>query len=156
MKLTDPRADPTAAAATDEFERLQETFRSRLRGDQIRLTRLAASLARIEGNPTGVFCALQTLAHRIRGAAAIFEAAELSSDAYALEQAATQACGNGSDHADGAVWSTLEALVERLAMDCGIEVVRARTRRSVRHLCRPPETSQSGPRKVRSRPAKQR
>jgi HPt (histidine-containing phosphotransfer) domain-containing protein len=132
MKPTDARAcfPPAAAVADDEFERLRETFRSRLRKDQGQLTTLAASLARRERDPGGVFDALQALAHRIRGTAAIFGEAALSADAYALEEAATQASATGSDPAAVAVRSTLEALLERLALDWGIDR---------------PETAQSGP-----------
>jgi Hpt domain len=135
MKQPDDRPDPTTAVAApdDEFERLREAFRGRLRSDRTRLTTLGASLARSEGSSVGSFCALQTLAHRIRGTAAIFEEAKLSSDAHALEQAATHACDTGSDHADGAVRSTLEALVERLTLHCGSDVVGTRTETAPKH-----------------------
>jgi HPt (histidine-containing phosphotransfer) domain-containing protein len=138
MKSTDDRTDHARqpAVSWDEFDRFQDIFCTRMRSDQIRLTTLAAFLARIEGNPVGVFSALQSLAHRIRGAAVIFEASALSSSAYALEQAATHACGNGSDHTDGAVWSALEDLVERLAAECVGDFAREQTRNPPRHPAR--------------------
>jgi HPt (histidine-containing phosphotransfer) domain-containing protein len=157
MKLIDDRAShpPAPRAPDDEFERLRDTFGARLRSDQIRLTTLAASLARIEGSPAGVFLALQTLAHRIRGAAAIFEATELSSAAYVLEQAAANACSNCSDHTDGAVWSALEELVERMAMSCGSDTANVCDLTPILHLCKIADEAESGPRK-RSRYTKRR
>lgn len=134
MKSTSLRTDPAAhpAVSGDEFDQLRETFCTRLRSDQVRLTTLAASLARIEGDPVGIFAALQSLAHRIRGAAAIFQASELTSSAHALEEAATKACDSRADHADGTVWSALEDLVEQLAAECGGDLVAARVRKPTR------------------------
>jgi HPt (histidine-containing phosphotransfer) domain-containing protein len=110
------------AAADDDFERIRETFFARLRSDRVRLTTLAASLARIETHPAGVFKALQDLAHRIRGAAAVFGESGIGAAANELEQAAIAACDAGADHADGRVWSALEGLVELLALPCGTRV----------------------------------
>jgi HPt (histidine-containing phosphotransfer) domain-containing protein len=118
MKSNDAR-ELSAPALDDEFDRIRATFYARLRSDRMRLTTLAASLSRIEGHPGGIFKALQSLAHRIRGAAAVFEASDLGGAAYALEQAATAACDKRSDHADPPVWSALEELVELLGMACG-------------------------------------
>jgi HPt (histidine-containing phosphotransfer) domain-containing protein len=109
----------TPAAMDDEFDRIRVTFYARLRGDRMRLTTLAGSLSHAEGDPAGVFKELQGLAHRIRGAAAIFEATDLGAAAYALERAATTACDKRSDYLDGPVWLALEELVELLAISYG-------------------------------------
>ena len=153
MKSTD---DKTGRAShppvlDDEFDRLREAFCTRMRSDEVRLTILAASLARIEGDPVGIFAALQALAHRIRGAAAIFQATELTNSAHALEQAATNACDSRADHADGAVWSTLEDLVEQLASECGGDLTRLPLRRPPPHTVRTAGELEAGHRRARSR-----
>jgi HPt (histidine-containing phosphotransfer) domain-containing protein len=146
----------TPAAMDDEFDRIRATFYARLRCDRMRLTTLATSLSRVEGHPAGVFKALQGLAHRIRGAAAIFEASELGGAAYALEQAATAACDKRSDHSDGPVWSALEELVELLAMSCGGGLATAVDFKPIVHLSEAVQRTGGGPRNTRYRPAKRR
>jgi len=146
----------TPAAMDDEFDRIRATFYARLRCDRMRLTTLATSLSRVEGHPAGVFKALQGLAHRIRGAAAVFEASELGSAAYALEQAATAACDKRSDHSDGPVWSALEELVELLAISCGGGLATTADFKPIVHLSEAAQRTGGGPRNTRYRPAKRR
>jgi HPt (histidine-containing phosphotransfer) domain-containing protein len=146
----------TPAAMDDEFDRIRAAFYARLRCDRMRLTTLATSLSRVEGHPGGVFKALQGLAHRIRGAAAVFEASELRGAAYALEQAATAACDKRSDHSDGPVWSALEELVELLAMSCGGGVATTVDFKPIMHLSETAQRTGGGPRNTRYRPAKRR
>jgi HPt (histidine-containing phosphotransfer) domain-containing protein len=146
----------TPAAVDDEFDRIRATFYARLRCDRMRLTTLATSLSRVEGHPAGVFKALQGLAHRIRGAAAVFAAPELGGAAYALEQAATAACDKRSDHSDGPVWSALVELVELLAMSCGGGVATAEHFKPIMHLSEAVQRTGGGPRNTRYRPAKRR
>jgi hypothetical protein len=146
----------TPATMDDEFDRIRTTFYARLRCDRMRLTTLATSLTRIEGHPAGVFKALQGLAHRIRGAAAVFEASELGGAAYALEQAATAACDKRSDHADGPVWSALEELIELLAMTCGAGLATAVDLKPIMHLSEASHRTGGGPRNTRYRPTKPR
>jgi HPt (histidine-containing phosphotransfer) domain-containing protein len=147
---------PAPAALDNEFERIRTTFHARLRCDRMRLTTLATSLSRMDGHPTGIFKALQGLAHRIRGAAAIFEASDLSGAAYALEQAATAAYDNRSDHADGPVWSALEELVELMAMACGGSLATAVDFKPRVHLSEAAQRTGGGARNTRYRPAKPR
>jgi HPt (histidine-containing phosphotransfer) domain-containing protein len=158
MKSIDNHGKMTSAPVEmdDEFDRIRATFYARLRCDRMRLTTLAASLSRIEGHPGGIFKALQGLAHRIRGAAAVFEASELSGAAYALEQAATAACDKRSDHADGPVWSALEELVELLAMACGGALATAADFKPIMHLSEAVRRNSGGPRNTRYRAAKHR
>jgi HPt (histidine-containing phosphotransfer) domain-containing protein len=145
----------TPAAIDDEFDRIRATFYARLRCDRMRLTTLATSLSRVEGHPAGVFKALQGLAHRIRGAAAVFEASELAGAAYALEQAATAACDKRSDHTDGPVWSALEELVELLAMSCG-GLSTTVDFKPIMHLSEAVQRTGGGPRNTRYRATKRR
>jgi hypothetical protein len=144
------------AAMVNEFDRIRTTFYARLRCDRMRLTTLATSLSRIEGHPAGIFKALQGLAHRVRGAAAIFEASELGSAAYALERAATAACDKRSDYADGPVWSALEELIELMAMACGGSLATAVDFKPIMHLSEAAQRAGGGPRNTRYRPAKRR
>ena len=146
----------TPAATDGEFDRIRTTFYARLRCDRMRLTTLASSLSRVEGHPAGVFKALQGLAHRIRGAAAVFEASELGEAAYALEQAATTACDKRSDHSDGPVWSALEELIELLAMSCGGGLAPIVEYKPIMHLSEAAQRTGGGPRYTRYRPAKRR
>lgn len=158
MKSIDHHGKIVSAPAgmDNEFDRIRATFYARLRCDRMRLTTLATSLSRADGHPTGIFKALQGLAHRIRGAAAIFEASDLGGAAYALEQAATSAYDNRSHHADGPVWSALEELIELLAMVCGGTPATAVDIRPIVHLSEAARRTGSGPRNTRYRPAKSR
>ena len=144
------------AAMDNEFDRIRAAFYARLRCDRMRLTTLATSLSRTEGHPTGIFKALQGLAHRIRGAAAIFEASDVGNAAYALERAATAAYDKCSDHADGPVWSALEELVEAIAMACGGALATAAHFKPIMHLGEAAHRTGGGPRNTRYRPAKPR
>jgi HPt (histidine-containing phosphotransfer) domain-containing protein len=146
----------TPAAMDHEFDRIRATFYARLRCDRMRLTTLATSLSRVDGHPAGVFKALQGLAHRIRGAAAVFEASELRDAAYALEQAATTACDKRSDHSDGPVWLALEELVEQLALSCGGGLAATVDFKPIMHLSEVAQRTGGGPRNTRHRPAKRR
>ena len=150
------RIAPTPAAMDDEFDRIRVTFYARLRCDRMRLTTLASALAQADGHPAGVFKALQGLAHRIRGAAAVFEATELGGAAYALEQAATTACDKRSDHSDGPVWLALEELVELLAMSCGGDLATTVNFKPIMHLSEAAQRTGGGPRNTRYRPPKRR
>jgi HPt (histidine-containing phosphotransfer) domain-containing protein len=146
----------TPPAMDDEFDRIRVTFYARLRCDRMRLTTLASSLSRVEGHPAGVFKALQGLAHRIRGAAAVFEASELGGAAYALEQAATTAYDKRSDRSDGPVWSALEELVEQLALSCGGGLAATVDFKPIMHLSEAAQRTGGGPRNTRYRPTKRR
>lgn len=157
MKSTERENVASAPAVSDdELDRLRETFYARLHRDRIRLTTLAALLARIEGNPAGVFQELQGLAHRIRGAAGVFQVPEVFSAASALEQAATVACSRHADHTDGSVWSALEELVERLAMTSGTGVATTQDFKSILQLSEIADRAAVGTRNTKHRQAKHR
>jgi HPt (histidine-containing phosphotransfer) domain-containing protein len=147
---------PAPAAMDHEFDRIRTAFYARLRCDRMRLTTLAASLSRVEGHPGGIFKALQGLAHRIRGAAAVFDASDLEGAAYALEQAATVACDKRSDHADGPVWAALEELVELLGMACGGGMATAVEFKPIMHLAEAVQRTGGGARDTKYRSTKRR
>ena len=117
MKSTKRRARtvPPPLAPDDPFEMLRDAFLVRLRSDRGRLTALSAALACAEGDPGCIFEELRQLAHRLRGAAAIFEAHEVGRAADALEQAACSASVAHADSPDTSLWAALEGLIDRLA-----------------------------------------
>jgi HPt (histidine-containing phosphotransfer) domain-containing protein len=117
MKFIDFRLDRTAAAilAADTFEHLQEAFYTRLRKDRVQLVVLSTALARCNANPALPFEALASFAHRLRGASAIFGAAEIQDAANGLEVAARAARELGADEGDSQVWSALALLADLLA-----------------------------------------
>jgi HPt (histidine-containing phosphotransfer) domain-containing protein len=124
MKSTEywRRASPASSAPKDPFEELRDAFYARLRSDRVRLTTLAALLARAEGDPASIFQDIQLFAHRLRGGAAIFEAPEIGVAANVLEQAAAAASVAHADNSDASVWTALESLVDRLAIVNGKRV----------------------------------
>jgi HPt (histidine-containing phosphotransfer) domain-containing protein len=113
------RAVPTPSAPDDRFEELRDAFYVRLRADRVRLTTLAAALARAEGDPACIFDNIRLFAHRVRGAAAIFEASEIGTAAHGLEQAAGSASMVHADNSDASVWTALEILVDLLGITGG-------------------------------------
>ena len=117
MKFIDLRLDRTAAAllAADTFEQLQEAFHTRLCKDRVRLGVLSTALARRGENPALPFEELASFAHRLRGASAIFNAAEIRDAAHELEVAAHAARDRYEDEGDSQVWSALTLLAGLLA-----------------------------------------
>jgi hypothetical protein len=107
--------ETTSIEAEDRFAELCRAFYGRLRNDRVHLATLSAELARIEGDPGRVFEDIRTFAHRLRGAATIFEAAELGGAAQALEEATLAAASTHADNTDPALWAALVNLSNRLA-----------------------------------------
>jgi hypothetical protein len=122
MRSTE-RWRPTQSAvieAEDRFAELSRAFYARLRSDRVHLATLSASLARSEGDASGVFEEIRVFAHRLRGAATIFEAAELGAVAETLEEASSAAVAAHADNSDAAVWAALVKLSNRLAAQSGV------------------------------------
>jgi HPt (histidine-containing phosphotransfer) domain-containing protein len=117
MKFIESRNDGKTIEipAEDLFEQLQLAFYTRLRKDRVRLVVLATTLTGSRANPDPVFEELGTFAHRLRGASAIFGAAEVRDAAEALEVAAQAARDDYADEGDGRVWSALALLSDLLA-----------------------------------------
>jgi HPt (histidine-containing phosphotransfer) domain-containing protein len=76
---------------------------------------LSALLAREEGDARRTFEDIRQFAHRLCGAAAIFESPEIVAAAEALETAARSAHDAQSNHSDVDVWAALERLTQQLA-----------------------------------------
>jgi len=104
---------PAAAAPDDPLETLRSAFHFRLRSDRLQLTTLAAALARADGDTACIHEDIRLFAHRLRGAAAIFEATDIGTAAHALEQAAS--CVLTAPVDDSCVWTALRRLADRLA-----------------------------------------
>jgi HPt (histidine-containing phosphotransfer) domain-containing protein len=105
-----------AAVEQDRFEELRGIFHARLRNDQVRLTTLSAVLAREESDARRTFDDIRQFAHRLCGAAAIFESPEIVAAAEALEKAARAAHAGQSNHSDAEVWAALERLTQQLTL----------------------------------------
>jgi hypothetical protein len=101
---------------SDPFEELREAFHARLRHDRVRFTAFGAALARADEGPAPIFEEIGTLAHRLAGAALIFEDRDIGMAASALEEAADAAVKARVDNSDPFVWAALETLVDRLAL----------------------------------------
>ena len=117
MTPTEQRASRAAAQAeaAEAFEEVRQSFLTRLHGEMGQLKLLADSLGAAGRDATAVFDDLATFAHRLRGAAAVFDALALSQDAKALELAAGAASSAHASKDDTSVSSTIRNLIERLA-----------------------------------------
>jgi chemotaxis protein histidine kinase CheA len=103
----------------DRFEELRDAFYARLRSDRERLTTLAAALTHAEGDAARIFEDIQLFAHRVGGAAAIFDASEVGIAANALERAAGSASTGHAANSDASVRTALETLVDLLGATAG-------------------------------------
>jgi chemotaxis protein histidine kinase CheA len=117
MKFIELRNDPTATTSVcdDTFEELQSAFYVRLREDRVRLVVLGTKLSGSGANPAQAFEEVRMFAHRLRGAAAIFGAAEVRDAAQALELATQAAQSELATREDSRVWSALALLSDLLA-----------------------------------------
>jgi HPt (histidine-containing phosphotransfer) domain-containing protein len=109
-----PRATISTADRFAASEKLQELFAVRLQSERVHFVTLSAALARAEESPGGIFDELTFRAHRLKGAAATFEFANLAAAAGALERASFAAATSHAPHTDPDVWEALVALVQML------------------------------------------
>jgi HPt (histidine-containing phosphotransfer) domain-containing protein len=110
---------PGSSEATQELEHFRVALHDRLRRDRVRLTTLSATLARAEQDAACSFEEIRAFAHRLGGAAAVFDADEITAAAHTLEQAANRALSTNASHFDPPVWTALETLCEQLAVMAG-------------------------------------
>ena len=123
MKSTEPgRCNSPQPLVADEpldlddaLEVVRQSFYARLHDEKTRLAALAAALEPCEAESVSVFEQLEGFAHRLRGAAAVFDALELSEAAKALELAAAAASAGRTQFSDAAVWCALNLLTTQLA-----------------------------------------
>ena len=109
-----PRPVPSTAERLAAAEQLQHLFAVRLQSERVHFVTLSAALARAEEAPAVIFDDLTFRAHRLKGAAATFEFANLAASAGALERASFRAASSHAPHTDTEVWEALVALVQML------------------------------------------
>ena len=117
MKSTEgfSRAVPAHVPPDERFAQLREAFRVRLRHDGIKLMALGVAFARGTEDFASTFEQIRQLAHRMRGAAAIFDAPEILGASGVLEDAAVFAASARTPEATAAVCKALETLMTCLA-----------------------------------------
>jgi HPt (histidine-containing phosphotransfer) domain-containing protein len=89
--------------------------------ERVHFVTLSAALACADESPQRIFEDLVYRAHRLRGAAAIFDESEVAMAAGRLENAAAAAAQSHAANSDEDVWAALEALVRLMG---SIEAVR--------------------------------
>jgi Hpt domain len=121
MKLTGNGHNPAAIRTpeNDRFEELRALFSDGLQADRVRLTALAASLARAADDPAAIFESMRVFAHKLRGAAAIFDFPQLGVAAGGLESAAVLALQQRTICAAASLGAALEVLIGVLGTSQG-------------------------------------
>jgi hypothetical protein len=107
-----PRSTPIRLDVS--FADVRRSFLDRLRGEQSRLAFLAAGLESAGMNNVSAFIDLEVFAHRLRGAAAVFELHELRDESKALEFAASAATTEYSPDNRLQVGEAIRKLTDRL------------------------------------------
>jgi HPt (histidine-containing phosphotransfer) domain-containing protein len=112
-------ADKQPAVPDVTYEEVRQSFLVRLHSEQTRLAALTAQLGSAEGNPAPAFANLEGFAHRLRGAAAVFDFPELRDVAKVLELAANAAVIERAPAHEPRVQSAIRTLSARLAQLTG-------------------------------------
>jgi HPt (histidine-containing phosphotransfer) domain-containing protein len=86
-----PAAYGPAAMLDLTYDDVRLSFLVRLHSEETRLAQLGAALKSAEADPAAAFVNLEMFAHRLRGAAAVFDFPELRDAAKELELAAAAA-----------------------------------------------------------------
>jgi len=107
-------ADSMSAAADAAYEDVRQSFLIRLHGEKTRLAVLEAALQSAGPDPVSAFLDLETFAHRLRGAAAVFDFPGLRDDSKVLELAAAGAAIHGSPCGEPDVQKAMGILATRL------------------------------------------
>jgi HPt (histidine-containing phosphotransfer) domain-containing protein len=95
----------------DAQESLRRKFHRRLQSERVQLAALATALTQTDKKPDGAFEELRLCAHRMHGAAAVFEYADVAAAAQRLEQASEAAAVAHAGVFDPAVWASLVSLI---------------------------------------------
>jgi len=106
---------PSPIFANEPFIELRQMYFNGLRGDRIQLVRLATRLARDTLDAEDTLAELRRVAHKMRGAAAIFEAPMIVCAAASLEEAAGAASNRNARSPDLRVCEALDNLVDCVA-----------------------------------------
>jgi hypothetical protein len=121
MKFTGNGRDQVATRTpeNDRFEELRALFIAGLQADRVKLAALAAALAHAAGEPAAMLESIRVFAHKLRGAAAIFDSPEIGVAAGRLELAAVLALQQRTIWADASLRAALEALIGALRTSQG-------------------------------------
>ena len=109
-------AHSAAPVLTGDSQELLASFCARLQRERVHMVSLSAALASTEDDPTQIFDALESRAHRLYSDASAIEIATVADAADALERAALAASRSNSSHTDPAVWTALVALVRLMGI----------------------------------------
>jgi hypothetical protein len=101
-------------AADIEFEEVRQSFLIRLHSEQTRLGVLQTALRAAGSDPVSAFMNLESFAHRLRGAAAVFDFPGLRDDSKVLELAAADAVLRLSPVGEPHVQTAMRMLTTRL------------------------------------------
>jgi len=117
MPLTEiPKAAiPRRALLDASYEDVRQSFIIRLRSEQARLAVLADALGTAATDTASAFSDLEMFAHRLRGAAAVFDVPELRDAAKALELSAAAAAVRSSPSGEPLVVKGIRALEDMLS-----------------------------------------
>ena len=96
------------------YEDVHQSFQIRLSGEQARLTTLADALRCSDNGAASAFGELEWFAHRLRGAAAVFDYPELRDAAKVLEVAANAAVLEFAPFDEPRVQTAIRTLVLQL------------------------------------------
>lgn len=121
MKSTSAVRDKPLSSifASEPFLELRQMYFKGLRADRIHLVSLAASLIRCTDDVDTTLAQIRLIAHRMRGAAAIYEVPMVACTAAALEEAATPARHQDARQLVHRVHDALENLVDCIARLAG-------------------------------------
>ena len=98
-------------ALDDAQESLRRKFHRRLQSERMQLAVLATALSQVEDEPSSTFEDLRLCAHRMHGAAAVFEYLDVAAAAGSLERASESASTGHSGNFDLPVWTALVSLL---------------------------------------------
>jgi hypothetical protein len=104
----------------EEFEKLRQSFYERLRRERTLLAALTEALASANVDSALVLADIERFAHRLRGAALVFEFGGIGNAAKAVELAAAAAAPRENGQWDApSVMSTMQVLAIKLAAETG-------------------------------------
>lgn len=104
-----------SVATNAAYEEVRQSFLIRLHSEQTRLAALEAALGTAGSDPVSAFMNLKSFAHRLRGAAAVFDFPGLRDDSLVLELAAADAALHVSPNSERHVLIAMRMLTMRLA-----------------------------------------
>jgi hypothetical protein len=113
--MRESRKSARSVTAGREFDDLRARYFAELRDDRVELVALSAKLAHAGIDAAGTFTEIQLVAHRIRGAAALFEISSVRRAAGALEDAVLAALHGRARGSDPVVRKALETLIDKIA-----------------------------------------